>query len=85
MIRVHKLTTEELVELEQVHRQTRDADMRSRCEMVLYSGEGLSPPEIARRVRFSDETVRRVLRRYEAEGIAGPETKPRSGRPRRVT
>lgn len=51
--------------------------MRSRCDMILLSNEGLSPLQIGKRVRFSQ--------RYEAKGVAGLFTKPRSGRPRRVT
>ena len=56
-----------------------------RCDMILWSNEGLSPPKIAERVRFSRHTVVRYIQRYEAEGVAGLFTKPRSGRPRRVT
>jgi transposase len=53
--------------------------------MILLSNEGLSPPEIAHRVRFSRETVVRFVKRYNDEGIAGLVDKPRSGRPPRVT
>jgi transposase len=53
--------------------------------MILWSNEGLSPPQIAKRVRFSRSTVVRYIQRYEAEGLQGLFTKPRSVRPRRVT
>lgn len=56
-----------------------------RCDMILWSNEGLSPPQIAKRVRFSRYTVVRYIRRYEAEGMVGLFTKPRLGRLRRVT
>ena len=85
MIRVHELSTEEVEALRRLHRETDEADVRSRCDMILWSNQGLSPPQIAERVRFSDETVRRWIGRYEADGIRGLLTKPRSGRPRRVT
>lgn len=85
MNRVHSLSEEEVSALGQLHRETKDADVRSRCDMILLSNEGLSPPQIAKRVRFSRYTVARYIQRYEAEGIAGLFTKPRSGRPRRVT
>jgi transposase len=85
MNHVYPLSEEELAALRQLHRQTRDANVRSRCDMILWSHEGLSPPEIARLVRFSGETVRRCIRRYEAEGVGGLFTKPRLGRPRTVT
>ena len=54
--------------LEQLHRETNDADVRSRCDMILLSNEGLSPPQIAGRVRFSRYTVARFIQRYQAEG-----------------
>jgi transposase len=53
--------------------------------MILWSNEGLSPPQIAQRVRFSRRTVTRYIKRYEAEGLLGLFTKSRPGRPRRVT
>ena len=85
MNRVHTLSDEEIKALEQLHRETNDADVRSRCDMILWSNAGLSPPQIAARVRFSGRTVRRYIKRFEAEGLQGLHTKPRPGRPRRVT
>ena len=85
MNRVHALSDEEIQQLEQLYRNTKDANVRTRCDMILLSNEGLSPPEIARRVRFSRETVVRFIKRYNQEGIAGLADKPRSGRPPRVT
>jgi transposase len=85
MNRVHTLSEEEIDVLERLHRRTDDANLRSRCDMILLSNEGLSPPEIAERVRFSCHTVVRYIKRYKAEGLDGLFTKPRSRRPRRVT
>lgn len=85
MNHVRPLTDEEVDALKQLHRKTQDADVRSRCDMILWSQAGLSPPRIAELLRFSDETVRRYIRRYETEGIQGLSTKARPGRPRRVT
>ena len=85
MNRVHTLSGEETKALNRLHRETNDADVRSRCDMILLSNVGLSPPQIAQRVRFSRYTVVRFIHRYEAEGLQGLYTKPRSGRPRRVT
>jgi transposase len=82
---VHALTEEETQALARLHRGTQDANVRSRCDMILWSNEGLSPPQIAKQVRFSRYTVARYIKRYEAEGITGLFSKPRSGRPRRVT
>jgi transposase len=85
MNHVHRLADEEVWALEQLHRETNDADVRSRCDMVLWSNAGLSPPQIAERVRFSRRTVTRYIQRYEAEGLQGLYTEPRPGRPRQVT
>jgi transposase len=85
MNRVHTLSEEEIAALKQLHRETKDADVRSRCDMILWSNEGLSPPQIAQRVRFSRDTVVRYIKRYEVEGRDGLLTKPRPGRPPRVT
>jgi len=85
MNRVHTLSDQEIQKLEQLYRDTKDADVRTRCDMILLSNEGLSPPEIAHHVRFSRETVVRFIKRYSQEGMAGLADKPRSGRPPRVT
>ena len=85
MNRVHTLSDKEIQELEQLYRDTKDADVRTRCDMILMSNTRLSPPQIAQRVRFSRHTVVRYIKRYDQEGITGLLTKPRSGRPRRVT
>ena len=85
MNRVHTLSDKEIQQLEQLYRDTKNADVRTRCQMILLSNEGLSPPAIARRIRFSRETVARFIKRYNAEGVAGLADKPRSGRPPRVT
>lgn len=82
---VHSLSDEEKQALQQLHRQTKDADVRSRCEMILLSSEGLSPPQIAPQVRFSARTVRRWIDRYETQGIAGLPSLSPPGRPARVT
>jgi transposase len=85
MKRVHCLSDEETQALKQLYRSTKASDVRSRCEMILLSNEGLSPPKSGERVRFSGRTVRRYLDRYETDGMAGLCNKARPGRPPRVT
>jgi transposase len=82
---VHRLTEEEVEALRQQHRQTKEAHLRSRCEMILLSDDGLSSAQIAKWVRMSDRTVRRTIDRYEAQGIRGLVNKAIPGRPPRVT
>lgn len=64
---------------------TRAAAERTRCQMVLLAADGRTCPQIAAVVRTSPDTVRRVLHRFAAEGLAGVATKARTGRPRVVT
>jgi len=84
-IRVHLLTREERAALHDLHRTTKESVVRSRCDMILWSDEGLSPPQIASRVRFCRETVVRQIKRYEKEGLVGLSNKRPPGRPPRVS
>jgi transposase len=52
--------------------------------MVLLARDGYTAPQIAPLVRRSPDTVRRVLRRYQDEGLAGVPHRPRPGRPVQV-
>jgi transposase len=54
--------------------------------MILLSGEkGMTASEIGEIVRTDENTVRRWLKRYLAEGINGLRDAPRSGAPAQVT
>ncbi|WP_420634345.1 IS630 family transposase [Candidatus Palauibacter sp.] len=53
-----------------------------RARVILGSAGGLSARALRRKVGVSLPTVKRWLDRYEAEGLAGLEDRPRSGRPR---
>lgn len=85
MRHVHPLTDEEVQAVQQLHRSTKNSAIRSRCDMILLSHEGFSPPQIGQRVRCSGRTVRRFIVRYEREGLGGLSPRPRPGRPPRVT
>jgi transposase len=85
-IRIRDLVPEQLAELEDLYRATRDARLRTRAQMVLLAAERrLSAAQIAQIVRASEETVRRWLKRYLAEGIEGLRDVPQPGAPRKVT
>lgn len=49
--------------------------------MLLFSARGKTVQEIADLTLLDDDTVLYWLNRYEAEGLGGLATKPRSGRP----
>lgn len=85
MIRVHPLTEAEGRELAELYRRTSDADLRSRCHIVLLSHHGMSARAVGRLVRVSGQTAINWIRRYEAEGVKGLSPRPRAGRPPRAT
>ena len=68
-IRIPPLDPEQLDALEKLYRTTRNTRLRTRAQMVLLAAERrLTAAEIAEIVRTSEETVRRWLKRYLAEG-----------------
>jgi len=78
--RVRELSDSEVADLDRAYRATNNADLRTRCQIILLSNEGFSTPQIASLVRFSEDTVLYWIDRFEAEGLAGLEDRPRSGR-----
>ena len=85
-IRLDGLSAEALTELDHAYRSSPDARLRIRALTVLLAAEqGLVAAQIAALVRLHEETVRRWLLRYQAEGLAGLEDSPRCGAPAKVT
>jgi transposase len=79
-------TAKESETLDTLYRATRTARLRTRAQMVLLAGEQrLAAPAIARIVREDEQTVRRWLKRYLAEGIEGLKDRPMPGAPGKVT
>ena len=78
---IPELSAEELAALDALYRTTRVVRLRTRAQMVLLAGEQrLTAPAIAAIVREDEETVRRWLKRYRAEGIEGLEDRPMPAR-----
>lgn len=79
-------SAEELAALDALYRTTRVVRLRTRAQMVLLAAEQrLAAPAIAAIVREDEETVRRWLKRYRAEGIAGLEDRPMPPRTAKIT
>jgi transposase len=78
---VRQLSGSEVADLDRSYRTTSNADLRTRCQIILLSSEGFSTSQVAKVVRFSEDTVLYWIERFEAEGLAGLEDRPRSGRP----
>lgn len=70
----------------QLRRQARRAVGRvsERIHFVLLRSRGYSPAQIADLYQVDERTVSHWLERYQAEGPAGLDDQPRSGRPRRA-
>jgi transposase len=76
------LTAEERSAVETLAR-SRAAPARQveRARVVLRASRGETPPGVAEALGLSAETVRRRIRRFNAEGLAALEDHHRSGRP----
>lgn len=85
-IRLTALSTAQRTELDQLYRTTHDVRLRTRAQMVLLAADQrMAAPQIATITRQHEETVRRWLERYQAEGVAGLADAPRPGAPPTVT
>ena len=81
-IRLPEISPEAVEELDELYRTTRDVRVRTRSQMILLSVEkGMVAAEIAEIVRKDEQTVRRWLKRYLAEGVEGLKDRPMPGSP----
>ena len=79
--RIQNLPDEERIALEKLYRKTDNANVRTRCQMILFSSSGHSVADIAKLTLFEEDTVLYWFDRYEAEKVKGLEDRPRRGRP----
>lgn len=85
-LRLSGVSSAELAALDQVYHTTREVRIRTRVHIILLAAEQqLVAPQIAAIVRNDEQTVRRWLKRYQAEGIAGLADAPRPGGPAKRT
>jgi len=79
-------SAEQLKALDELYQMTKDVRLRSRAQMMLLAAEkGLTAPAIGAIVREDEQTVRRWMKRYMAEGLEGLKDAPKSGNPGTVT
>ena len=74
-----------LAAVEAAFEATRDAETRLRYQMVLLAHRGKTAREIAGPTRRSAQTVLRVVRRYQAGGVAAVPHRRSPGTPPTVT
>ena len=77
---IRRLSKAEQKALRELYRQTQNADVRTRCQMILLSSQEYAVSEIAELPLFNEDSALYWLDRYESEGLAGLEDRPRSGR-----
>ena len=66
------LAPEDRLALERLRHQAKTPiAVRARCQMLLLSADGWSPPKIAAHLTYHPHTVRATLRRFEERGVAG--------------
>ena len=82
---VRALTHRESSELQQRIRSDPDARLVRRAQIVRLSSRGKTPDEIADILERSCSGVRKIINRFNAEGLASLADKPRLGRPRKKT
>jgi transposase len=79
-------SSEQLQALDELYRTTKDVRIQQRAQMILLAGEhNMVACDIAAIVRKDEQTVRRWLKRYRAEGIEGLKDAPRPGAQPTVT
>lgn len=79
-------SAEQLKALDELYQTTKDVRLRNRAQMLLLAAEkGLTAPAIGAIVREDEQTVRRWMKRYLAEGVEGLKDAPKSGNPGKVT
>ena len=79
---LREMTAEEASAVESLARsRTAVARRVERARIVLRASRGETPPAIAAALGLDAETVRRRIRRFNAEGLAAFDDRHRSGRP----
>lgn len=85
-IEVRELKSGELEELQVAYDKTKDVRIRTRTQMILLAIEqNMTAPQIGQIVRKNEQTVRRWIKRFNAEGLNGLFDAPRPGSPALVT
>ena len=85
-IQVRELSKDELEGLQHLYDKTKNVRMRTRTQMILLAvEENMTAPKIGQIVRKNEQTVRRWIQRFNAEGANGLYDAPRPGAPGTVT
>ena len=80
-IKIVELSAEQRAELEKGYRKGKSHTFRERCQMVLLKSEKRTSQEVAVILGCCKVVVNNWLKRYEAAGMRGLETRAGRGRP----
>jgi len=78
--KIVKLTDEQRLSLEQGYKNSTKTQFSRRCHIILLKNEGYTSQEIANIFRITIQPVNKWVKRYEAQGISGLQTKTGQGR-----
>lgn len=81
---VRPLSLPEKNELRKLVRAGEDARVVRRAQMVLLSAQHQTPSQIGALWELTAQGVRKILQRFNQEGISGLSDRPRRGRPRKT-
>lgn len=81
MLYIKQLTAEEIITLEEMHKNHSRHLSRNRAHIILLSYEGHSVPDICAIYHICRQTVSTLLHKWEAQGLCGLIDKPGRGRP----
>src|SRR3954454_20298003 len=81
-VRVRRLTDQEGQKLQQIVRRGSTSSVRYRRAMMLLASAGNRVPVIAKLVQADEDTVRDVIHRFNAIGLACLDPRWTGGRPR---
>ena len=81
---VRQLSGAERKQLTELIRNGTDARVVRRAQMIRLSGEGKTAGEIAPLWAMTAQGVRKIVNRFNREGVAGLADRPRHGRPRKT-
>lgn len=79
------MNKKEVAFLKKAYKQERDAKVRERILMNIYTFEGDSSREAARKLQCDQKLILYWKKRYRKEGLEGLKTRPRSGKPRAIS
>ena len=84
-VRARRLTDQEGQRLLQIVRRGKQSVRVRRAMIIMASASGTLVPAIARLVAADEDTVRDVIRAFNAKGLAALDPQWAGGRPRRIS